>query len=233
MKVERTRVYNMRDAIRGMRNPKESWHLSDTQSKFVIKKDRMPSDFQILYIDPESEITEGIHIGPNDMKLAQQLIRAGNEHRKFLRQIFTSCNITAPLYWWKEADTYKIGTTSNSTSTMHKITAKPITLDCFETGDFNVEKITDVYTNKVFVEELISKLEYLRLSYLKTKDMAEWKELIRWLPESWLQTRTWTANYEVLRSIYFQRKNHKLSEWRTFCKWIEKLPYANDLIIIN
>ena len=233
MKIERTRVYNMKDALRGMRNPKESWHLSDTQCKFFTNIKRVPEEFTTLYVDPESGICEGIYIGPNDMKLAQQLIRAGNEHRKFMRQIFVSANVTAPLYFLKEFDTYKVATCANSTSTMHKITSKPINLDCFEIGDFDPAHVTDPITHRVFIEQFIQELECLRQKYLKTKDMADWKELIRWLPESWLQTRTWTANYEVLRSIYFQRKNHKLSEWRTFCKWIEKLPYANDLIIVN
>lgn len=233
MKIERTRVYNMKDALRGMRNPKESWHLSDTHCKFFTSTKRVPEDFTTLYVDPESGICEAICIGPNDMRLAQQLIRAGNEHRKFLRQIFISANVTGSLYWWKEADQYRIGCTTNSTSTMHKLASTPISLECFEIDDFDPSHITDPITHKVFIENYIQELELLRKKYLSTKDMADWKELIRWLPESWLQTRTWTANYEVLRSIYFQRKNHKLSEWRTFCKWIEKLPYANDLIIIN
>ena len=233
MKVERTRVYNMKDALRGMRNPKNSWHLSDTQSKFVTDKSRMPQEYTVLYEDPESGICEGIYIGPNDIRLAQSLIRAGSEHRKFLRQILISCNVTAPLYMLKEFDTYKVATVANSTSTMHKITSNPITIDCFELGDFDVNHVKDQITQRVFIEDYISNLEQLRRRYLQSKDMADWKELIRWLPESWLQMRTWTANYEVLRSIYFQRKNHKLSEWRTFCKWIEKLPYANELILIN
>lgn len=233
MKIERTRIYNMKDALRGMRNPKESWHLADTQSKFVTAKKRLPEDFQLLYEDPESGICEGIKIGPNDMKLSQTLVRAGNEHRKFLRQIFVSCNITGPLYWWKELDTYKIGTTANSTSTMHRLTSEPITFSCFETGDFVPEQLRDPISGTIFIENYISSLEMLRQKYLKTKDMKDWKELVRWLPESWLQTRTWTANYEILRNIYFQRKNHKLSEWRTFCKWIENLPYTQELILIN
>lgn len=116
---------------------------------------------------------------------------------------------------------------------MHKLAATPITLDCFETDDFHFENIKDPITNKVFIEEYLTALERLRRKYLQTKDMDDWKELVRWLPDSWLQIRTWTGNYEVLRNMYFQRKNHKLSEWRTFCKWIEKLPCAEDLILIN
>lgn len=115
---------------------------------------------------------------------------------------------------------------------MHKLATTPITIDCFETDDFSVENVTDPFSKRIFVEEYITELEQLRQKFAKTKDLRDWKELIRWLPSSWLQTRTWTANYEVLRNIYFQRKNHKLVEWRTFCKWIEKLPYAKELIIV-
>lgn len=183
-------------------------------------------------------------IGPKDMDLAQRMIKAGTSDRKFLRQIFVSVDITAPLYWWKEADTYKIGTVANSTSTMHKLASTPITIDCFETDDYknnlilydNIEEDKDgVYNYFVddFAKETIKHLETLRLKYLETKDKAYWKELIRWLPSSWLQTRTMTFNYEVLRNIYFQRKHHKLTEWRQFCNWIETLPYSDYLITYN
>ena len=168
------------------------------------------------------------------------MIKAGDSDSKFLRQILVSVDITAPLYWWKEFDTYKIGTTANSTSTMHKLATTPITLDCFETDDYvNFLMISEETTKEgVFgyfvddmVKELINHLEILRLKYLETKDKKYWKELIRWLPNSWLQTRTVTMNYAVLRNQYFQRRNHKLSEWRQYCDWIESLPYADDLII--
>lgn len=201
MKFENTDTYNFIAAFRGMRNPKNSWIKNDT------------------YYDKSGNLI----IGPNDIKLAKALIEGGSEHRKFLRQIFVSVDITAPLYWWKEADTYKVGTTANSTSTMHKITSKPITLDCFEKDDFNDDIIN--------AQVIIDICENLRQKYLETNDKKYWKELIRWLPNGWLQTRTWTANYEVLRSMYHQRANHKLTEWETFRMWIETLPYAQELII--
>ena len=177
------------------------------------------------------------------MKLAKTLVKAGSEHRKFLRQIFVSVDITAPLYWWKEFDTYKVGTVANSTSTMHKLTSKPITLDCFEIDDLDLyiadEHMLSLGIPKYIQQTLIVELEYLRSKYVETSDKRYWKELVRWLPESWLQTRTITMNYENLLSIYQQRKNHKLTEWsgdgenfrhQSFVKFIKKLPYANDLI---
>ena len=176
-------------------------------------------------------------IGPNDMKLAQTLIKAGPEHRKFLRQIFVSVDITAPLYWWKQMDQYKIGTVTDSTSTMHKLTSKPITLESFEIDDFNPEivyyEILDVQNDiGMLADFMIEQLEFLRQKYLETKDKRYWKELVRWLPESWLQKRTWTANYEVLYSIVLQRGYHKLeTEWdKGFIHWCASLPYAKDLI---
>jgi hypothetical protein len=171
--------------------------------------------------------------------LARKLIAGGGEHRKFLRQIFVSVDITAPLYWWKEFDTYKVGTTANSTSTMHKLASTPITLDCFEIDDYQdviIDEINhDPWTNKLkveqHVEEIIHFLEHLRQLYNETKDKRYWKELVRWLPESWLQTRTITMNYENLRNMYHQREHHKLTEWHSFCHWVEGLPYAKELII--
>ena len=203
----------------------------------------------ILQTDPQKypEIAEVAYIGPNDMRLAQQLIKAGPEHRKFMRQIFVSVDITAPLFWYKEFDTYKVGTTANSTSTMHKITSAPITLDCFEIDDFvNVEYPAEAQRPEAksncdhdFVQMcLIPYLEYLRQKYLETKDKVYWKELIRWLPESWLQKRTITMNYENIRSMVHQRMNHKLNEWSgkdndslsNFIAWARTLPYAEELI---
>ena len=180
---------------------------------------------------------EYAYIGPKDLDLAHRMIKAGVSDSKFLRQIFVSVDITAPLYWWKEMDQYKIGTITNSTSTMHKLASTPITIDCFETDDYNPDiiifeqepyNIDSVLTD--CVEDIINICETLRKKYLETKDKRYWKELIRWLPESWLQTRTWTANYTILRNIYFQRQNHKLTEWHQCCKWIESLPYSADLI---
>ena len=198
----------------------------------------------VLRLNDNDDVADLAFIGPQDMKLAQTLIKAGPEHRKFLRQIFVSVDITAPLYWWKEMDQYKIGTVTDSTSTMHKLTSKPITIDCFETDDFNPEIVyyevpgaqNDIGMLSDF---MIEQLEFLRQKYLETKDKKYWKELVRWLPESWLQTRTWSANYEVVRSICQQRRNHKLNEWagkddpskNNFIKWArEELPYAQYII---
>lgn len=188
-------------------------------------------------IHSDHEYFEYAYLGPEDLNLAQRMIKAGTSDRKFLRQIMVSVDITAPLYWYKEFDTYKVGTVANSTSTMHKLSSTPITLDCFETGDFN--KDLPIYEREPYnidwsVEHswnnIIHDLETLRLKYNETKDQRYWKELIRLLPESWLQTRTVTLNYEVLRNIYSQRKNHRLVEWHQFCDWIRTLPYAKELI---
>lgn len=217
MKIENTEIFNFAGAFRGMRNPMNSWDKSD-------------SNFE----------NNQINIGPNDMKLARSLIEGGTEHRKFLRQIFVSFDLIAPFYIWKEFDTYKIGTVANSTSTMHKLASTPIALDCFEIDDLNLIPYNEFVQRKElkynidpdFIQmALIPYLEYLRQRYNETKDVVYWKELIRWLPESWLQKRTITLNYENLRNIYHQRKNHKLTEWHTICKWIETLPYAQELII--
>lgn len=203
MLIKNTEVFNFEGAFRGMRNALESWAKRD--SHFNGKE---------------------IDLGENDLALAKRLIKAGPSHRKFLRQIFVSADITAPLYWWKEFDTYKINTTANSTSTMHKLASTPITLSCFEAADLSKES-TDILSNYVFL------LEQLRLKYLETKDKKYWKDLIIMLPNSWLQTRTWTANYEVLYSIYEQRKGHKLTEWAYFLDWIADLPCFKELFIDN
>ena len=236
MEFKNTEVWGFDHALRGMRNPKNSWNKSDS-GWFDLYGDVLngqPPEEYCAVDQDEGGVAFKI-IGPNDLKLAQTLINAGPEHRKFLRQIFISVDITAPLYFWKEADTYKIGTVANSTSTMHKIASKPITIDCFEIDDYigelNVNGKLYQSVAKNTEDIFIPFLEKLRQKYLETKDMRYWKELIRWLPESWLQTRTWTANYEVLRSMYFQRKGHKLTEWKSFCDWVESLPYAKELIL--
>lgn len=228
MKFENTEVFNFRGALRGMRNPLESWDKSD--SRFI--KD----------VDCDGFI-ETINIGENDLKLAQKLIKAGSEHRKFMRQIFVSVDITAPLYWWKEFDTYKVGTVANSTSTMHKLASTPITLDCFEMDDFEdvifeIGKEDDLehkYINSIW-SNLLFYLEILRQKYNETKDKRYWKELIRLLPESWLQKRTVTMDYENLLAICSkgQRRNHKLTEWsKSFIDWARTLPYAQELIFLD
>ena len=167
---------------------------------------------------------EGEHA--NDLSLAGRLCRAGSDHRKFIRQILVSMDITAPLYWWKEFDTYKVGTVANSTSTMHKIHAKP-----FERADFSTDHMTPATLDKM--DSLIEYLEGLRLQYVETKDKALWYDIIQLLPSSYNQMRTCTLNYENLINIHRARKAHKLEEWHTFCHWIESLPYADDLIVMK
>lgn len=222
MKFEHTEVFNIEGAIRGMRNPLNSWDKSD--SYYETEIDPFTTD--------ECRLGE-IIIGEKDLDLAQRLIKGGSEHRKFMRQIFVSVDITAPLYWWKEMSTYKIGTTANSTSTMHKLAATPITIDCFEMDDCDI----DFYSTRLDEHSILNRAcfiietcELLRQKYLETKDKRYWKELIRLLPESWLQTRTWTANYEVVRNIVHQRQGHRLSEWQSFIDWAHTLPYAEELI---
>lgn len=212
MKFENTQVFNFEGAFRGMRNPKDSWALSDSEWHVPYYADEHDTD-PVDWYDK---------IGPRDMELAQKLSQAGPEHRKFLRQIFVCVDVTGPLFWWKEYDTYKVGTVANSCSTMHKLTAYPITLDSFETGDFHPE-IVDV-------SGFIQLLEDMRVAYNSTKDKRIWKELVRWLPESWLQKRTLTLSYENLHQIVRQRANHKLTEWHRFIDWAHTLPYADELI---
>ena len=227
MKFENTEVWGFEHAFRGLRNPKNSWDRSDSGKLYW--------DGTWYHEELKNYFTEygvNLYIGENDMKLAQTLIKAGNEHRKFMRQIFVSVDITAPLYWWKEFDTYKVGTVANSTSTMHKLATTPITLDCFEIDDYDRNlsladnpKDDDGLDNiSTFEEDIIYVLENIRQKYLETKDKRYWKELVRWLPESWLQKRTITMNYENVRNMYFQRRNHKLTEWsESFIKWVESL----------
>ena len=232
MKFENTEVWGFEHALRGMRNPKNSWNKSDSYYEYDNQRDCVTKDANFV-------------IGENDMKLAQTLIKAGSEHRKFMRQIFVSVDITAPLYWWKEFDTYKVGTVANSTSTMHKITSQPITLDCFEIDDY--EKDLFMYYEHSYVKDMVADIvrncETLRQRYLETKDKRYWKELIRWLPESWLQKRTVTMTYENLLAMCSkgQRRFHKLNEWSgqdnpnvpNFISWARTLPYAQDLIFID
>ncbi len=162
-------------------------------------------------------------LGENDLSLAVRLCKSGSDHRKFIRQIFVSVDITAPLYWWKEYDTYKVATVANSTSTMHKIHSKPFSMDYF-----SCDKMSD--PTKKTMEKLIEYLESLRLHFVETKDKADWNDIIQLLPSSYNQMRTCTFNYETLINIYYARKNHKLDEWHRFCDWIETLPYAKELI---
>jgi hypothetical protein len=230
LKFENTEVFNFAGALRGMRNPMNSWSKSDSYDDSSVEWGS--SNFY--------KINKNYHIGKDDLALAQRLIKAGGEHRKFMRQIFVSVDITAPLYWWKEFDTYKVGTVANSTSTMHKLTNRPITEECFEMDDFE-ERFTDVGRSNNAVFDILTFLEDLRQEYLRTKDKRYWKELVRWLPESWLQTRTITMNYENIFNIIKQRSNHKLNEWSgkdnsdlsNFISWARALPYANELLFIS
>ena len=221
MKFENTEVWGFEHAIRGMRNPLESWNKGDSHY-----------DIEEVMVDEEVVLERGKYIiGSNDLQLAQTLIRAGSEHRKFLRQIFVAVDITAPLYFFKELDTYKVGTVANSTSTMHKLASTPITIDCFEMGDFT--PLIDNFKIDLSWQTIMTYLEQLRQRYNETKDKRYWKELIRLLPESWLQKRTITMNYENILNMYRQRKNHKLTEWsKSFCDWVKTLPYAEELICL-
>ena len=212
MKFEHTEVFNFEGALRGMRNPLESW----TKSCSGFRNDLTGK--QVYWISEP------------DINLAQRLIKGGSEHRKFLRQIMVSVDITAPLFWLKEFDTYKVGTVANSTSTMHKIMSKPFTLDMFEVDDYD-----DIIEKDGF-EFILKKCNSYREYYLSNKDYSPdiakvyWKALIRILPESFLQTRTITMNYEVIRNIVHQRKGHRLSEWKGFIDWAKTLPYAEEFI---
>ena len=203
--INEIEVSNFKGAFRGLRNPLNSWHLSDS------------------YTDENGSYI----LGEKDLDLAKRMIKGGPDESKFLRQIFVSMDITAPLYWWKEMDTYKVATVANSTSTMHKITSKEITED-----DFSFDDDWDLIFN-LAKASVVESCENLRQKYLNTQDKRYWRALIQLLPEGYNQTRTWTANYQVLRSIYFARRNHKLIEWHTFCEEIEKLPYAKELITIG
>ena len=229
MKFEYTEVFNFKGALRGMRNPKESWDKSDSW---------FPGNSGTDCPYESCTCIEGMEIGKNDLALAQTLIRAGSEHRKFMRQIFVCVDITAPLYWWKEFDTYKVGTVANSTSTMHKLASTPITKDCFEMDDFSNLDTEQGWQSLDEIQwtSLINWLEDLRRSYNETKDKRYWKELIRLLPDSWLQKRTVTMNYENLLAMCSkgQRRNHKLTEWsKSFIDWARSLPYAQELIFID
>ncbi len=202
--IERVSVMNFENAIRGARNPLNSWAKSDS------------------YYGENGEYI----LGENDLALAKKLAKAGSDHRKYLRQIFVSVDITAPLYWWKEYDTYKVATVANSTSTMHKIHAKP-----FERDDFSHDRMTPEALK--ILDITIEYLESARQKFIETKQREYWHDMIQLLPSSYNQMRTCTLNYETLINIYYARRNHKLAEWHTVCDWIMSLPYAKELIAIR
>ena len=204
IELERTSVMNFENALRGARNPLSSWAKSDSfygeNGVFVI--------------------------GEIDLSLAHRLAVSGSDHRKYLRQVFVSVDITAPIYWWKEFDTYKVGTTANSTSTMHRIHSKDFSRD-----DFSTDHMTEGALGAL--DNMISFLEESRIKFTETKDKKYWYDIIQLLPSSYNQMRTVTLNYENLINMYYARRSHKLDEWHTFCDWIRSLPYASELILIK
>lgn len=234
IKLERTSVMNFENALRGMRNPMNSWDKSD--SVFTPCPDCGGKNRCIHESCPHGAVrtAEGcMKIGANDLDLAQRLVGAGSDDRKFLRQFFVSVDVTAPLYWWKEYDTYKVGTVANSTSTMHKIHAKPITEEDFS---FDNEPFEDCgegldFTFEDAFADFVEICENLREEYIRTKDKRYWRALIQLLPSGYNQMRMCTLNYENLINIYFARRYHKLNEWREFCGWIEGLPYFKQMCI--
>lgn len=202
IKLERTSVMNFENAMRGARNPLNSWDRYDSTTD---------DNGNFLF-------------GENDLKLAKKLCHAGTDHRKFIRQIFISVDITAPIYWWKEYDTYKVGTVANSTSTMHKIHSKPFSLEDFSTDHM-------VPTAIKHMKNIVAMLENIRQEYIKTNEKALWYSIIQLLPESYNQMRTCTFSYENAVSMYMARSGHKLQEWHTFCDWICTLPYFKELFL--
>lgn len=209
IEVNNIEVFNFEGAFRGLRNPMNSWDKSDSYTDEI-----------------------GIfNIGPNDLKLAQRMLNGGPEESKFMRQIMISMDIEAPIFWLKEFDTYKVGTTANSCSTMHKLASSEIGAQNFS-FDMDIADFPEEYQELVSMIRVNSVYycEQLRKAYEKTKDKRIWRALVEILPMAWNQRRTWTANYQVLRNIYFQRRFHKLDEWREFCKIIEELPYGKELI---
>lgn len=227
IKIEKTDVFGWESAIRGMRNPMNSWDKSD--SGLVVMN---PDDVEFGY-EPNYEYI----VGENDLKLMKNLSKAGNDHAKYLRMINVTMDITAPLYWWKEFDTYKVGTVANSCSTMHKIHAKE-----FELNDFSHEHLTEfveknnfgdtiAYDSKMWLQTTVNQLNWVRKRYLETNDKKYWWQMIQLLPSSYNQKRTVQLNYQVLKSMYHARKNHKLDEWHTLCDWIEQLPYFKEIVL--
>lgn len=209
--IENVEIYGWGAAIRGMRNPMNSWDKSDTINGECYGKDENGNYILVDYDVPE--------IGQNDLDLMKRLVNAGTDHAKFMRMIGVSLDVVAPLYWWKEFDTYKIGTVANSCSTMHKIHDKEFTLD-----DFSHEHLKGAWEDTLLI--LISLLNLSRRHFNETKGKEFWWEMIQLLPSSYNQRRTVTLNYAVLKNIFQARREHKLDEWRDFCKWIETLPYS-------
>lgn len=235
IKIEETGVYGWEAAIRGMRNPMNSWDKSDSDFE----------SYDQYYCDHKCASCEEFGqrcpygLGESDLKLMKTLSKAGNDHAKFLRMINVTVDITAPLYWWKEFDTYKVGTVANSCSTMHKIADKEFTMDDFShehlfDGIDRVEGESDMeyYENPTTcLDYTVRVLNHYRKKFIETKDKRYWWQMIQLLPTSYNQKRTVQLNYQVLKSMYYARKNHKLDEWREFCVWIEGLPYFNEICL--
>lgn len=233
LKIENVEVMGWEAAVRGMRNPKNSWEKSDSFLCREVEDATCPEDCSFIGKCPVYGTEDFFVLGGNDYTLMKNLRNAGTDHRKFMRMITVYLDITAPLYWWKEFDTYKVGTVANSCSTMHKIAAKEFTLE-----DFSCEHLFDRYGDpsmnlnygykypKAVMQDLINILNNYRVWYNETKDKKYWWQMIQLLPTSYNQKRTVMLNYEVLANIYKSRRNHKLDEWHTFCDWIEELPYS-------
>jgi len=211
IKFENTQTYGWEAAVRGARNPLQSWAKSDTHRVYDKELTNYDGNFDVKMYHYE--------IGPNDHELLLKLAKAGPDHGKALRMIGVTVDITAPLYWWKQADQFKVGTVTNSTSTMHTLHKRDLTVK-----DFSTEALTFIGWNHF--TDLLSFLNQLREMYVETQEIEFWQSLIALLPSCYNQMRTWSGNYAVLRNIYKQRRNHKLQEWRGFCQWIELLPYA-------
>ena len=232
IQIENTEVVGWESAIRGMRNPMNSWDKSD--SNFECR------DCGGCYYNNDSHTEkseyvvstwcnhQALRLGKNDLDLMKKLVKAGSDHSKFMRMLIVYCDITAPLYWWKEYDTYKVGTVANSCSTMHKIHAKEFTLDDFSHEHLTLYDVDGEICRDWLgdLEDLIDDLNLARELFLKTKDKKYWWQMIQLLPSSYNQRRTVELNYAVLRNMYHARKNHKLDEWHTFCEWVESLPYS-------
>lgn len=217
IRIENVETYGWEAAIRGMRNPMNSWGKSDSKYSVVLCWD----DEGTTPMEPCAFL-----IGDNDLELMQKLVAAGTDHGKFMRMITVTMDVVAPLYWWKEFDTYKVGTVADSCSTMHKIHAKE-----FELDDFSHEHLSPLSLETL--KQTIEVMNHYRLNYVEVNSNVRkdrWWQMIQLLPSSYNQRRTVQVNYQVLRSMYHARKNHKLDEWRNFCKWVEELPYADELI---
>jgi hypothetical protein len=251
LKIENVDVYGFEAAIRGMRSPMNSWDKSDSydntgylfEEDFNEDKENGLLPKEAVYTDSFTPGAKCFVVGENDLKLMTNLSKAGDDHGKFLRMINVTLDITAPLYWWKEFDTYKVGTVCNSCSTMHKIHSKEFTLDDFSHEHlygicdypmllkFNDSQLTFESSPLGCLEIIVGQLNHFRERFLDTKDKFFWWQMIQLLPSSYNQRRTVQLNYQVLKSMYHARKNHKLDEWREFCKWCETLPYFTEICI--